>query len=92
MRGAIAFGVCVVIFPRYHAIQDFFHIGGHVRIGIFIDRDASSCMGNKEGENAVYEILFMDILIDECIHIHEVSSGFCLDTNSLHSTIIVIFI
>ena len=49
-------------------------------------------MGNKEGENAVYEILFMDILIDECVQVHEVSSGSCLDANSLHPFIIVISI
>ena len=85
MRGTVAFGVSVVIFPRDHAIQDFFHIGGHVWIGIFIDRDTSGCMGNKEGENAVYEILFMDMLTDECVHVNEVSSGFCLDAKSLHS-------
>lgn len=90
MCGAVAFGMCVVILPRDHAIQDFFHIGGHIWIGIFIDRDARGRMGNKEGENAVYKILFMDILIDVCIHVHEVSSGFCLDDNSLHSSIIVI--
>ena len=92
MRGAVAFGVCIVIFPRDHAIQDFFHIGGHVWISIFIDRDASGCMGNKDSENAVYEILFMDILIDECVQVHEISSGFCLDTKSLHLCTIVISI
>src|SRR5690606_19630310 len=62
--GGVALGVGVASLPRHGALQDEFHVGDHIGVGVFVDRDARRGVGHENCRLAFLDAGGLDAFLD----------------------------
>ena len=84
MGSGVALAMAISAMPGYHLVQDMDHVVYHIRVGIFVDRDAGCCVRCEYCDDALLYVQVPDMLLDGPRDIHKIRAMNCADIQFLH--------
>lgn len=85
MRGSVPLRMPVAVGPGNHFVEDGFHVGRHIGVGILINRDAGGGVGNKNRDQSGTDILLFYEPLNGLGYVDKIGAGICLDAYLIHA-------